>query len=154
MNLIELLGEELAAQIAAVAQEKGINIILDNVDKPEYVQKTQYEEDFKKQLETKNSEWQSKFDSNLLDSEIKIAAIKSKAKDPADIMAFIDKSKCKIENGIASGIEDQIKALSESKAYLFGEAVPGGDGANPAGSGNQDKDINSLDAAIGEHYNK
>lgn len=46
--------------------------------------------------------------------------IKTNPHDPQDVMKFVDMSKVtKGEDGTLEGLEDQIKGLQESKAYLF-----------------------------------
>lgn len=88
------------------------------------------------ELQKKNGDWEGKFKETLLTGAIKVEAMKAKAKDPTDVIAFLDKSKLEIaEDGTVKGLEDQLKKLQESKPYLFGEAAqqPGG-GANPPGS--------------------
>lgn len=168
----ELFGEEVWAKVQDVVKEKGLNLIVDNKDKPEYIPKSRLDEvigsknelksqvgelsgqlealkksakgneELTKQIETlqnKNIEWESKYKDTTLSSSIKVEALKLKAKDPTDIIAFLDKSKLEIsEDGSIKGLDEQLKGLQESKPYLFGETSPAGAGsANPPGSGNQ-----------------
>lgn len=92
------------------------------------------------ELQTKNTEWEGKYKNTLLESAIKMSAVKSKAKDPSDVLAFIDRSKLEIgEDGSIKGLDEQIGTLVQSKAYLFGEVIPAGSGANPASAGAQGK---------------
>ena len=73
-----------------------------------------------------------------LESAIKLGAITAKAKDPSDILAFLDQSKLKLDGDKVLGLEDALKGLQETKAYLFGEAAAPdttGAGGNPAGGG-------------------
>lgn len=71
-----------------------------------------------------------------LNSAIKLAAIQAKAKDPSDILSFIDKSKLKLDGDAVLGLDDALKGLKEGKAYLFDDATAGatGTGGNPSAS--------------------
>jgi hypothetical protein len=84
-------------------------------------------------LQKQNGETTGKYQAAVIDSAIKLAAVGAKAKNPEDIMAFVDRNKIVLkDDGTVDGVADQIKGLSETKGYLFGEA-PAGTGANPAG---------------------
>lgn len=73
-----------------------------------------------KDLEKQNGEWESKYKQTQIDTAIKLAA--KDAKDPADVLAFIDKGKLQLnEDGTITGLDDALKTLRESKAYLFAE---------------------------------
>lgn len=170
----EIFGEELWTKIEPVVKEKGLNLILDNKEKPEFIPKSRFDEvigqknlvksqadELAQQLETlkkahkgneeltktieelqrKNGDWEGKYKDTLLSGAIKMEALKLKAKDPGDVIAFLDKSKLEIaDDGTIKGLDEQLKKLQESKPYLFGEANPppaGGGGANPAGSGSK-----------------
>jgi len=72
-----------------------------------------------------------------LNSAIKLAAVKAKANDAADILAFIDKTTLTVEGEDVKGLDEAIKGMQESKPYLFAEQKEQtGGGANPAGGGN------------------
>ncbi|EIW20719.1 MULTISPECIES: phage scaffolding protein [Pelosinus] len=77
--------------------------------------------------------WQGKHKDATLASEIKLAAMKLKANDPGDVLAFVDKTKLELNtDGTIKGLDEQLAALQTSKPYLF--AVPGaapGMGGNP-----------------------
>jgi len=45
--------------------------------------------------------------------------MKAHVKDPADILALIDMGKVSMKDDKMQGLSGQIKALRESKAYLF-----------------------------------
>lgn len=98
------------------------------------------------ELQKKNTEWEGKYKETNLSTAIKLAALNAKAKDPSDVLAFIDKSKLELtEDGNVKGLDEQLKVLTESKAYLFGETIPGSGGANPpGGGGNIPKDESKM----------
>ncbi|MGD9678420.1 MAG: phage scaffolding protein [Vulcanibacillus sp.] len=120
-------------------------------------------EDLKKQIEqlqtdnkTKDEEHQAKIKDMAVATAIKLA-VAGDVHDPDLLLSILDKSKIGIdENGnIKTGLEDQVKALRESKAFLFVQKE--GDtrfkGASPAegkdkGAGNGQKNPWSK-----EHYN-
>jgi regulator of replication initiation timing len=88
------------------------------------------------ELQNQNSKWESKYKDTVLDSAIRLAAIKAGAIDPDDILKYVDKSKLDFnEDGSVKGLDEQMGGLSENKKYLFGETTPAGSGANPPGGG-------------------
>jgi hypothetical protein len=149
----EIFGDELWAQIEPIVKEKGLNLIVDNKEKPEYIPKSRFDEvigqknlvktqadelnqqldSLKKQvrgneeltktiddLQKKNSDWEAKYRNTLLQSAIKIRAVTDKAKDPEDLMKFLDMTKLEIdEQGTVKGLEEQLIILREQKPYLF-----------------------------------
>ena len=58
MDYKEIFGEELAPQIEAVVSEKGLNLIVDNKEKPNYIPKDRFNEviNSKNELKTQVSE--------------------------------------------------------------------------------------------------
>ena len=64
MDFKELFGEELATQIEQVATEKGLNFIVDNKEKPNYIPKDRFNEVIgsKNELKTQVSELTSQLD--------------------------------------------------------------------------------------------
>ncbi|TPG75596.1 hypothetical protein EEL32_24010 [Brevibacillus laterosporus] len=86
-------------------------------------------EDLKKQIEdlqsdnkTKDEQYQTKIKEMQVSTAIKLA-LTGEAHDPELIASLLDKSKIEInEDGtLKGGLEDQIQALRESKAFLFAE---------------------------------
>ena len=178
----EIFGD-LWSQIEPVVKEKGLNLILDNKEKPEYIPMSRFQEvvgsknewktqagELTSQLETlkksvkgneeltktieelqkKNGDWEGKYKDTLLTGAIKVEALKLKAKDPTDIIAFLDKTKLEIsEDGTIKGLDEQLKKLAESKPYLFGENIPQGTGTNPASAGSK-TEIQQLEEQLQE----
>ena len=90
------------------------------------------------ELQGKNSEWEQKHNNSILESAIKYVALQEKAKDPTDLLHYLDKSKLQIdEQGNVKGLDEQLKSIKEKKSYLFdsGEPqkppIPASSGNNP-----------------------
>lgn len=90
-------------------------------------------EDLKKQIEQlqgdnkkKDEDYQAKLRDMAVSTAIKLA-VTGEAHDPDLITNLLDKSKIEVnEDGtIKTGLDDQIKALRESKAFLFVEKQDG-----------------------------
>lgn len=97
-----------------------------------------------------------------IDTAIKLAAIGLKAKDVGDILAFVDKSKLKLNNdGTVTGLEEQMNDLKEKKAYLFNdedankddEGGEEGKGTGHIGKGNRNKE-KAKEGGFGERLAK
>ena len=89
-------------------------------------------EDFKKQIETlqqenktKEQDYQAKIQNMAKETAIKLA-VSNEAHDPDLIATLLDKTKIEVdENGaIKTGLDDQLKSLRESKAFLFAQKEP------------------------------
>lgn len=166
MDLKELLGEELYSKVKEKIGDKELIVNdgsyipkakFDEINEQKKLYKQQAEDlnkqldDMKKQakgneelqnqiqeLQTKLQESEGKIKDVSLTAAIKMAAIKSNAKDPDIVSMLVDKSKLNIkEDGSIEGLEEQLKSIAESKAFLFGEVQSKiGSGSNPAGGGN------------------
>lgn len=94
-----------------------------------------------KELQEKNKAAAAEYDAKMkelrMNTAIQIAV--SKDAQDADIVAgLIDKSKIILgEDGKITGLEEQVKALKESKGFLFKQDQPGG--YAPKGGGNPQK---------------
>ena len=105
-------------------------------------------EELKKQIETlqeanqkASDEWQNKFAQMQLDFAIEKALAAAKAKNPKAVKALLDMEKVKLDGDKLLGLDDQLKELQKSDAYLFGESGKVGSGTNPPGGGNDPKTI-------------
>ena len=94
--------------------------------------------------------------SALTDAMMMAAIARSDARDPDDIMRFIDKSKIsRSDDGKITGLDEQMEALKGSKAYLFrGESggegkKPGASRFNHAGNPPANDDLRSVRIAMG-----
>lgn len=149
---------EVIGNVVSKMQEMGYTALANNTKEPLYVDKSQFDqvntqagelnrqlEELKKaakgndeltnkidELQKTNGEWEEKYKDGMLVNAVKLAAMKSNAKDAGDLLAFIDKSKLTLnEDNTVGGLDDQLNVLKESKGYLFGETVKI-DGTNPA----------------------
>ncbi|MEF2969244.1 phage scaffolding protein [Paenibacillus sp. M1] len=122
-------------------------------------------EDLKRQIETlqnENKTAKEKYESELKDLTLTSAiksALNGKVHDEALVAGLLDKGKLVIDGDKVVGLDEQLKTLQESKAFLFktedgqqqqqpGFRVGGGGGGN-AGGGQL-----SLDEAIAAHFQK
>ena len=81
MDFKEIFGEELAGQIEGIVTEKGLNLIVDNKEKPNFIPKSRFDEVIgsKNELKTQVSELGSQLDS-----------LKKSAKGNDDLVAKIE----------------------------------------------------------------
>lgn len=91
-------------------------------------------------LKAENESWAQKYQQSQIDAAIKLAA--KDARDPGDVLAFIQKDDLKLEDdGTVKGLDDALKGLRESKPYLFDEGpklkgrTPNTEGATPEHTG-------------------
>ena len=107
-------------------------------------------------LQQQNADWQGKYQSTTMESAIKFAALKEKARDAGDVLAFVDKSKLQINaDGTLTGLDEQLKALKESKPYLFAEEKPPGPGPlNPNVPNNSNFTKEKIEKMSADEINK
>ncbi len=112
-------------------------------------------EELKKQIETLQTEnkkageeWQAKVAQMQLDFALERALAAAKAKNPKAVKALLDLEKVKLDGEQLLGLDDQLKELQKSDAYLFGDSTPGrvGGGTNPPGG----KEPKTIDQQIEE----
>ncbi|MBO0962014.1 phage scaffolding protein [Neobacillus sp. MM2021_6] len=83
----------------------------------------------------------------ILNTEIKSIARSLSANDPADVLALLDKSSVEIDNdGNVKGVEEAVKALKESKPWMFKAPI----GADAGGGGNPAKHPNPNELTVKE----
>ena len=99
-------------------------------------------EELKKQIEQlqadnkkASEEWQAKMAQMQLDFAIEKALAAAKAKNAKAVKALLDLEKVKLDGEQLLGLDDQLKELQKSDAYLFGESGKVGSGTNPPGAG-------------------
>lgn len=72
-------------------------------------------------VKRENADWQTKYQETQLNNAIKLAVAKD-ANDANDVLLMLDKSNLELqEDGNVKGLEDAVKALQESKPYLFAD---------------------------------
>lgn len=115
------------------------------------------------ELSSKLSELQTKYDADTkalsetlattkLNSAISEAIGKTSARDPQDLKAFLNMDDIKLEeDGSIAGLNDQIKTLQESKAYLFNEGTQAS--YNPAGGSASSQSTNLAEAMKSNDFN-
>jgi len=70
-------------------------------------------------------EYQNNLQAARMDNAINLALAGAKAKNSKAVRALLDLAKIKVgEDGTAEGLEDQLKAIQKSDAYLFEAAEP------------------------------
>ncbi|MEJ7542941.1 MULTISPECIES: phage scaffolding protein [Staphylococcus intermedius group] len=94
-------------------------------------------------VKQENADWQTKYEETQLNNAIKLAVAKD-ANDANDVLLMLDKSNLELqEDGTVKGLEDAVKALQESKPYLFAEQKPTGrtpnEGDNVSGGVTQEQ---------------
>lgn len=160
MTLKELLGEELYSQVMEkVGDKHKIAIVSDGnwIPKDKFDAVNNEKNEYKQQVESLNQKL-TELNGKLKDNEeaqqtiealkqqiedkeqelaqtrkinaIKFEILKANPRDVADILPHIDSDVVKIEDGKVLGLEEQIKALKESKAYLFNDEEPSGTGGS------------------------
>ncbi|MFD5849696.1 phage scaffolding protein [Cytobacillus pseudoceanisediminis] len=65
------------------------------------------------------AEYQQKLDQQAFDFALKSAITNAKAKNPKAVEALLNKDSIKLDGDKLLGLEDQLKALQKSDAYLF-----------------------------------
>lgn len=115
------------------------------------------------ELSSKLSDLQAKYDADTkalsetlattkLNSAISEALGKTSARDPQDLKAFLNMDDIKLEeDGSIAGLNDQIKTLQESKAYLFNEGTQAS--YNPAGGSASSQSTNLAEAMKSKDFN-
>ena len=100
-------------------------------------------EELKKQIEELQEanekatrDWETKLAQMKLDFALERALTAAKAKNPKAVKALLDLEKVKLDGEQLLGLDDQLKELQKSDAYLFGESGKVGSGTNPPGAGN------------------
>jgi hypothetical protein len=100
------------------------------------------------ELQAKNSEWEKKYHESIKKNAVEFHALKEKAKDPADLLKYIELDKLQIsDDGTVKGLEEQVKSLKEKKSYLFGDlepSIPSSNGANPPNLPNHGDKLTKL----------
>ncbi|KRO28460.1 phage scaffolding protein [Lactiplantibacillus fabifermentans] len=110
---------------------------------------------------SKDEAWSNKLTKAQTDNAVKLALINANVHDPNDLMSQLDMSIVKLDDdGKVKGLDEQVSALKESKAYLFKTddqtqnnnqpVIKPGAGGNPSGAGG---DNDSIVSRIAAHLN-
>ena len=84
--------------------------------------------------------WEDKLAQMQLEFALERALTAAKAKNPKAVKALLDLEKVKLDGEQLLGLDDQLKAIQQSDAYLFGEPGKVRSGTNPPGAG--DPEVN------------
>ena len=103
-------------------------------------------------LQADNKTAKEQYESDLKELQLGNAlklALSGQVHDADLVTGLIDKTKIELgeDGSIKAGLEDQIKGLRESKAFLFAENKPTFKGANPADPNSQTSTSSLSDAA-------
>ncbi|UKJ43462.1 phage scaffolding protein [Lysinibacillus sp. ACHW1.5] len=114
-------------------------------------------EELQQQNETDKAEYEAKIKDTQLKSALKLA-LASKVHDTDLVTGLIDKSTIELdeEGNVKKGLDEQIKTLRESKAFLFTpetEEKPLPKGTKPGEGKNDDKPSTSISAQIAQQLN-
>ena len=83
--------------------------------------------------DARDKEHAAKVKAMEIDSIVEKSLLGAKAKNTAAVRALLQLDGAEAENGAIKGLDDQIKKLKESDAYLFEEDTVRIDGLNPPG---------------------
>ena len=81
-------------------------------------------EELQRQNTEEKAELQKKLEKQSFDFALERALSAAEAKNPRAVKALLDTEKIKLDGETLLGLDDQLKALKESDAYLFGEDDP------------------------------
>lgn len=116
-----------------------------------------------KALETAKAKWEksaeadknkavtdatAQLDADLTKALIQTELVKANVRDVEVVMPLLDASKVKRTEKGLEGLEDQIKTLKDTKAYLFAEAQPTGKPSGRTGLEHGESGGNADDAKI------
>jgi hypothetical protein len=98
------------------------------------------------ELEATTKQAQEAANKRVIDAEIRSIARTLNANDASDVLSFVDKSQISIDDeGNVKGAEEAVKAVKETKPYLFKAAATGADaGGGSNGARNHDPNAGSA----------
>lgn len=111
-------------------------------------------ETLQKENKTAKETYEGKLKDLQLTNSIKLA-IAGKVHDEDLVAGLFDKSKLILnEDGKVTGLDEQLKNLSETKKFLFKEGGPAGTGGSKGGGpkGDNEPKVSSLGDALKLHY--
>lgn len=172
-DLREKLGQELYDMVVEKVGDSKIDIITNNyisrerfnevneqvkLSKTELTNKEKLIEELtnsKNELTKKATDLETRIKSSFVESTLKNKAILEKAKDPSDILRFIDIQKLELdENNNIKDLDGLFNNLKENKSYLFGEdkvvgASPNLNGKSPTPLNKDEVEVENFKKALG-----
>lgn len=82
--------------------------------------------DLQKQNDDTKKEYDSKIEQIKKESKLELALKDAKARNPKAVKALLDDEKISLDGDNLIGLNEQLEALKESDAYLFGDDEPAG----------------------------
>lgn len=107
----------------------------------------------KQDNEKVTKDYEAKLNEINFDTKFEKAIAEYKAKNPKALRALLDMEKVKLVDDTFIGLEDQVKALKESDAYLFEAETPGGTG-NIGGGSSSFNNGDNKDLSLGARLAK
>nr|DAL98052.1 MAG TPA: minor structural protein [Caudoviricetes sp.] len=137
--------EELKAAKEELAKANGDLETLkkNNKDNEELVKQI---DELKADAKTRQDEFNTKIKQMQIDAIVDKSLLTVKAKNPKAVKALLDLEKAEVDGENIKGLDDQLKKLQESDAYLF-DTVAGTksiDGVKPKGGKDPDDNGSSL----------
>lgn len=83
-------------------------------------------QDLQKANEDTQKEWETKLNQQAFDFALDKAITGEQARNPKAVRALLDTESIQYKDGKLIGLDEQLKGLKESDAYLFGEEQPAG----------------------------
>lgn len=83
-------------------------------------------EELQNKNKTQKEEYEEKIEKQAFEFTLERALNKAEAKNPKAVKALLDTDSIKLDGETLLGLDDQLTALKESDAYLFGEDEPAG----------------------------
>nr|DAF77638.1 MAG TPA: minor structural protein [Caudoviricetes sp.] len=115
----------------------------DNKDNAELVKQI---DALKAESKTRQGEYDAKIKQMQIDAIVERTLLTAKAKNPKAVKALLDLEKAEIDGEAIKGLDDQLKKLQESDAYLFeaADGKPKVDGVKPGEGGDHGDDNGNL----------
>ncbi|KEH91675.1 Phage minor structural protein GP20 (plasmid) [Clostridium botulinum C/D str. BKT12695] len=123
-------------------RDKQLNDLKDKAKDSEEL--SQEIEKLKADNEKTTKDYEAKLNQINFDTKFEKAIAEYKAKNPKALRALLDMEKVKLVDDTFIGLEEQVKVLKESDAYLFEEEQTGGTGSIGGGSSSIDNDDKKL----------
>lgn len=110
-------------------------------------------DEMKKAAKEREKQYQDSMNQFKLDSAVEMALTTAKARNPKAVRSLLDGGKLKLnEDGTVSGLDEQIKAIKESDAYMFEDGTVKAGGIEPGNPGGKDDAGTEDEANIAKEF--
>lgn len=107
----------------------------------------------KKAAKEREKQYQDSMNQFKLDSAVEMSLTTAKARNPKAVRSLLDGEKLKLnEDGTVSGLDEQIKAIKESDAYMFEDGAVKAGGIEPGNPGGKDGAGTGDEANIAKEF--